>query len=194
MSDLDKILSKWVRLGANFNVEPSEEVLDIEALILETATFIPQFARLFSMTVTWLANHEDLVNRHRLAQKIRTTAKIEQSAILGYTLTTAQKVSGSKHYNLAIKECKPLLSPRPLFDVDKTNLKTLRFVEQFSEPEAKKWGLWATEERHYADALRPVSWIMDMNPSLRYRVFFGGRLPSTVISCLIEDPNYGQSG
>jgi hypothetical protein len=194
MNSLNKTLSMWARLGASFSISGSRNHIDLERLILQSTTYIPEFPRLKSMTVAWLSTHEALVSRHRLASLIKTEANELQSAILGYILSSVKNDTGSSHFNIAIKECHPLSIFQPLYDIDRTNDKTIKFAKEFSDAEGKNWGLWATEERPYTQKdLRPLAWIMKNNPSLHYRAIFRGKLQSTIISFLLEDPSLGSS-
>lgn len=194
MNSLNKILSMWTSLGASFNVPKSRGQIDLEKLILQSTLYIPEFPRLKSMIVAWLSSYESLVSRHRLASIIKTEANELQSAILGYALSLVKNDTGSSHFNIAIKECHPLSTYRPLYDIDRSNDKSIKYAMDYSDNEGKNWGLWATEERPYTEKdLRPLSWIMKNNPSLHYRAIFRGKLQSTIISFLLEDPLLGSS-
>jgi hypothetical protein len=196
MSDalsLERILSRWVRLGAAFDSPAARKTPDIEQLLVETAHVIPQFARLHSMMISWLTPYRRLVCRHRLAALAGQITSPQQSSALGLTLTLARNHAESDHFNLAIKACKPLRAPIPLFDIDRQNDKFIALARKLSCPEGRQWGLWTPPERLYDDAIRPHSWIMRNNPSLHIRAVFSGKLPASILATLESDPSAGRS-
>jgi hypothetical protein len=194
MSDaLDKTISRWVRLGATFNAPPARKTPDIERLLVETARVIPQLARLHSMMISWLVRYQRLVCRHRLAALARQIKSPEQSASLGLTLTLCRNCAESDHFNLAIKACKPLAVPIPMFHIDRQNEKLITLAGKLSCQEGRQWGLWTPRERLYDDAIRPHSWIMRKNPSLHNRAIFSGKLQASILVTLESNPSAGQS-
>ncbi len=193
MTDLDRLLSQWTRLGAMFNVRPARRTPDIEQLLIDTMSFIPVFARLHPMTVSWLRRYYRLVCRHRLAVLANAIDDPRQSAVLGYVLTKAKQESHVDHFNLAIKACRPLSKSQPLYDVYRRNSTMIALAKKQSEPMGKKWHLWAPPERVYEDAIRPAEWVMSKNPSLKPRADFGGKLPASILVTLQNDPDAGKS-
>ena len=193
MSELNYVLSKWRKLGTSFNVEPCKETPNIENLIILSARYIPEFSRLLPMLEAWLSKYEVLVCRHHLARMVSQLQDQKSSAILGYLFSRLRAKTESKHFNIVIKQCKPLFQPEPLFHVDQKNDKTKAFAERFSEPEAIEWGLWASHERPYESAIMDSTWLMKENPTLHYRALFSGKLQATIISVLLESEDHGQS-
>lgn len=194
MSDsLERILSRWVRLGAAFNAPPARKTPDIERLLVETARVMPQFARVHSMMISWLMRCRRLVCRHRLAALAEQIESPEQSAALGLTLTLTRNYAQSDHFNLAVKACKPLAPPMPMFDIDRQNGKFIVLAKKLSCQEGRQWGLWTPKERLYDDAIRPHSWIMRKNPSLHNRAIFSGKLQASILVTLESNPSAGRS-
>ena len=190
---LEKIISRWVRLGAAFNAPPARKTPDIERLLVETALVMPQSARVHSMMISWLVRYRQLVCRHRLAALTRRIESPQQSAALGLTLTLARNCAESDHFNLAVKACKPLAPPMPMFQIDRRNKKFAALARKLSCDEGRRWGLWTPKERLYDDAIRPHSWIMRKNPSLHNRAVFGGKLQASILVTLESDPSAGRS-
>jgi hypothetical protein len=167
--------------------------MDTPVLLIDTAAVVPQFARLHSMTVSWLLSYEKLVCRHRLAVQAREMTSPLQSATLGYTLSMVRDIGSTAHFNLAINACESLSEPQPLFDVYSKNPRLQDVARDSSTPLAKKWGLWAPEDRLYTDAIRPTVWIMSNNPSLKSRAIFQGKLQATIMETIKADPDAGKS-
>lgn len=189
----DTILSQWAKIGALFNAEPSEQTPDIEKLLIETAIFCPQMPRLMPVCVTWLTRYYRLVCRHRLAGFTSDVSDEDTSAGLGLILTMAKKHAGTGHFNLAIKACKPIYPPEPLFASDKISEKLSLLVKGRSCELGRKWGLWYEDIQLKEDAVRPLDWLMDQNPSLKQRALFGGNLRASILETLRFCPDFGES-
>jgi hypothetical protein len=189
----DEILSQWARLGAFFNVEPSQETPDIEWLLISTAEILPQSPRLMAVCVTWLTGYYRLVCRHRLAGFAWQIENAEMSAGLGLILTMAKKHVGTDHFNLAIKACKPTDTPKSLFASDQISEKLSLLVKNRSCDLGCQWGLWCEEIELKTDAVRPLGWVMDQNPLLKQRALFGGNLRASILETLRFCPDSGES-
>ena len=193
MSKLDSITKQWIRLGALFSGRPASKTPDIEILLINTAEILPQSARLQSMMISWITRYEKLICRHRLAAMAGEITSPKQSATLGLTLSIAKHTCLTSHFNLTINTCCPLSDPEPLFDVYMANHKMRQLAKETTTALGLKWGLWASEERVYEDAIRPVSWIINNNPTLKTRALFAGKLPASILATLEANPGAGKS-
>jgi len=191
--DNDKILRQWARLGILFNVRPAGRTPDIEQLLMNTAVILPQIPRLLPACVTWLRRYDRLVCRHRLAGMATTVLDADASAAMGLLLSMAKDFSGTDHFNLIIKQCRPLKTPKPLFDVDRLSEKLLRLSQENSSPISRKWGLWCETVELKEDAVCPLEWVMQHNPSLHQRAIFNGNLRASILETLAHDKQAGQS-
>lgn len=189
----DTVLSQWARLGAFFNAEPAELTPDIEMLLIETAGLAPEMPRLFTVCVTWLTYYHRLVCRHRLAKLAVDISGTEASAVLGLLLSSARYKTNTDHFNLVIKQCKPVTVPEPLFIPDRKSTGLAKLAESRSCELGKQWGLWCEDVQLKDDAVRPLNWLMDNNPSIQYRALFGGNLRASILETLAFDPDAGQS-
>jgi hypothetical protein len=187
------ILSQWVRLGAMFHVRSASRTPDIETLLIDTSRVLPAFPRLFAMMVSWLVRYHRLICRHRLAALAERIETPESSAVLGYVLTAAGRLAQSDHFNLAVKLCRPLSKPQPLFNVYRRNSTMTKLARRQADPLGIAWGLWAPPERLYDDAIQPPAWVMDHNPSLKSRAMFGGQLAASILTTLKTNPGAGKS-
>lgn len=193
LNPLDTLLSRWVRLGAMFNVSAAAQTPDIEMLLIASARILPEEARLFAMTVSWLARYHRLVCRHRLAAVAEGISDPVHSATLGYVLSAAGRYARTDHFNLAVKGCRPLSTPQPLYHAYQRNSRMVELARQEAEPLGVSWGLWTPSERLYEDVIQPAAWVMKRNPSLRYRAFFGGQLAGSILATLKANPEAGRS-
>jgi hypothetical protein len=188
----DKILHQWARLGILFNVRPSGKTPDIEKLLVDTAIMLPYMPRLLPASVTWLTCYERLVCRHRLAGLAAVISDVDTAA-MGLLLSIAKDFSGTDHFNLVIKKCRPLKKPKPLFEVDRKARQLWRLSQTNSSPISRKWGLWCEPVKLKENAVRPLTWVMQHNPSLQQRAVFSGNLRASILETLAHDKQAGQS-
>jgi hypothetical protein len=192
-SDIDHLFSQWARLGALFEIQPSRTTPDVERLLIATAGAIPASARLHAMAVSWLGRHDRLVCRHRLAVLASQLHSRLSSAVLGHVLSAARRVGRTRHFNLPVKACQPLETPRPLFDAYRGNPALIELARSQTDEIGRTWGLWGPGDRHYDDAIRPAEWIMTNNPALMPRALFSGGLAASILVTLDETPRAGES-
>jgi hypothetical protein len=190
---LDNLLARWVRVGAMYNVASARKSPDIEVLLVDTVRLLPEFARLLPMTVTWLSQYYRLVCRHRLVHKVNLVLDETQIAAMGMLLDMVRQVTSIDHFNLVIRQCQPLQQPRPLFHLDDQSPTLTDMVEQTTCDAGQTWGLWCQPVSLKPDAIRPLPWIMDKNPSYQRRAIFGGNLRASILVILATDPSVGQS-
>ena len=189
----DVILSQWARLGAFFNIEPAEQTPDIERLLIKTAELSPDAPRLFVICVTWLTRYYCLVCRHRLAKFAAEISEKDASATLGLMLSLTKHNANTDHFNLVIKHCKPIAAPKPLFILDRKSAALAKLAESRSCDLGQQWGLWCEDIKLKDDAVRPLSWLMDKNPSMQYRALFGGNLRASILETLAFNPESRKS-
>jgi len=79
----DMIAAQWCRLGVLFKARPSRQTPDLERLLIDTATYIPDNPPLFVMSVAWLCHYGSLVAKHRLAQMASKLEDANALAVLG---------------------------------------------------------------------------------------------------------------
>ena len=189
----DTVLKQWNRLGAFFNVESAEKTPDIEQLLIETAVYCPMMPRLVAITVTWLTQYYRLVCRHRLAKFTGDIADTDTSAALGLILAMTKHYTSTDHFNLIIKMCHPVVPSKPLFHADRQSDALAKLANRHSSDLGCKWGLWCEDVQLKEDAIRPLNWLMDQNPSLQYRALFGGNLRASILEVLRFTPDAAQS-
>ena len=180
------LTAQWKHWGAGFNVPPCAGPVNLEGLLIDTATDLAGNPRLFVMAVTWLVEHHEIVEMEQLA-KLADKLRGRDSARLGLLLETAQEFIGSDVFSQAVAACQPWEPAEPLFDVDRSSPGMARLARQSAGPTSRKWGLWAqpiTELKH--DAMRPASWIAQNNPTFLLRNLLKGDVRSKVITALAE--------
>jgi hypothetical protein len=176
-----------------FNTDIAEDACDIEQLIIDTAWQAPLNPRLFACALNWLAVYQRLVCRHRLAAFAAGLDDATISATLGLMLEFVKERTGTDHFNLVLKECKPLEQPIPLFIIDRQSDKFANLSRFKSDSIAIKWGLWCDKPKFQTDMLRPQSWIWVNNPNLAQRAVFNGNLKASILETLRFNSNAGES-
>ncbi|MCE5326379.1 MAG: hypothetical protein LLG01_08165 [Planctomycetaceae bacterium] len=184
MKALDHILvAKWARLGVMFNVPPWRQTPDLEGLLIETVSQIPDNPRLFVMTATWLGRYSPLVARHRLAV-MAAELPDPASAVLGLLLDTAAEITPAASMEMVRARCRPAPAPMPLFTADRTTPALRAPARSAASTISKRWNVWAEPVDSKADALRPADWVMQHNCSMKVRAVFRGTLRASVLACL----------
>lgn len=179
--------SHWSRLGAHFVAAPAPRTPDIERLLLETGSALKENPRLFPMVVTWLVHYSDFVAKHRLKRLIAESTDREQRAALGLLLETAIEFGAARDLRYALEVCAPLPAPRPLYDFQREDKVFAEIAEETASALSKKWGLWVPEIELKNDAIRPVSFLLGQNPSLRGRIVRKGDLRASILETLRFD-------
>src|SRR5450432_2895159 len=172
-----------------FNIPSAKTSPDVEQLLLDTARMASADTRLFVLAASWLARYGEYVAKHRLARLIRDTLEREHRPTLGFLLEWAkiQSKSNASRFNLAIDACGNAIDGRPLSEVEHRNALFSRLAEQRASALSRKWGRWLTEFEPKDNALRPIEWIAEHNPSLNTRALTGGDLAASVLAeCEIE--------
>ncbi|MGA3067619.1 MAG: hypothetical protein ABSF29_12320 [Tepidisphaeraceae bacterium] len=191
----ESIENQWARLGAMFNVSASRREVDVERLLLETARRAAVDSRLFILAVTWLAKYGDYVAKHRLAHLILHELEEEHQATMGLMLDLAREngANNARRFNQAIQNCKFAVDERPLFDIDRRNAFFIRAAEKNASALSRKWGRWVEDFELKDDAIRTAAWIVEHNPSMRWRGDFKGGLRASILAELDAHPKSGRS-
>ena len=189
----ETIAAQWSRLGVLFNVSPSRQPPDLERLLIDTAGQIPANPRLFIMAATWLARYGRLVAKHRLVQMVGQLEDAAAVAALGLLLDTADTMCHADVLDVVKSACRPAPAPMPLFIVDRASPGLAEFARSRASVLSKRWNLWAETIELKMDALRPLDWIMERNPSMQVRAVFSGGLRTSILACLQYDVPAGAS-
>jgi hypothetical protein len=163
-SELQRLASRWRKLGIGFNVAPAGRTPDVERLLIATASAVQADARLFEMVVSWLIQNARLVAVHRLAamaQSIREDR--DASPALGLMLELAEAHGATRSFGAAVRACVPAREPDALFDIDRRSAATVRLVRDGAVPISVRWGRWIDEFTPHVAALRPLDWIVAHN-------------------------------
>jgi hypothetical protein len=192
---INHAVAEWVRLGAMFNASPARHEVDLERSLLETARCAAGNSRLIILAVTWLAKYGGYVAKHRLARLILHELETEFRPTMGLMLDLSREKSASRchRFNAAIKACGGAIDQRPLLDIDRQNGFFVHEAKRNASTTSLKWGRWIEDFELKADALRPASWIVQKNRSMRLRADFKGDLRASILAELDVNPNSGES-
>ena len=181
------IAAQWSRLGVLFNVSPSRQTPDLERLLIDTAGGIPDNPRLFTMAATWLGRYGRLVAKRRLIRMVGKLQDANAVAALGLLLDTVGAMCHTDALDAVRSACRPAPMPMPLFTVDRVSPGLAEFARARASGLSKRWNLWAEAIELKVDAIRPLDWIMEKNPSLQVRAVFAGGLRCSALACLQHD-------
>lgn len=184
---LDHLIARWSRAGILFGQRPARTSPDPERLLLATARLIPQSPRLYQHVIAWLSQYDCFIARHRLKRLILDELEPAHRPALGLILDLAIEHGASRELNKAANECGQLTEPQPLFAIHQTSPLRRDLARRTASPTAIQRGLWAPEIELTLDALRPVNWIIQHNPSYRERAIRKGDLRCTILETLARD-------
>lgn len=173
-----ELRAQWSRLGVGYTIEAAKEPVDLEGLILRTASVVSRDARLFWGAASWLKRYGELVDGRRLGRKL---GKDVGSAHLA-ALVIASEAPALKGL---LTKCRPLRKHRPLFDVMASSPVLRDKVEKGALPEFRRWGLLLDELSLNLDSLRPVSWVLRQNRGLLIRAVLGASLRAELFDTLL---------
>ena len=187
------VISQWTRIGVLFNTLESNCTPDIENLLIETARHIPTNPRLFTMAVTWLGQYRLLVARRRIAQMAAGIDDPVHSATLGLVLDTVRTMHHIDAFDAVISICHRHREAMPLFVADRANPALATFARDQSSRLGRRWKLWSDAVDLKPQAVRPIEWIIERNPSYQWRAVFAGSLRASILACLEYDLPMGSS-
>lgn len=187
------IAAQWARLGVLFNVSPARHTPDLERLLLDTAREIPNNPRLFILAVTWLSQYGRLVAKHRLARMVGELEDVTTLAVLGLLLDTVDTMGRTDLFCTVKSISSPAPTPAPLFAADRASHALAEFVRSHASKLSQRWNLWTEDIELKIDALRPLDWIVEKNPSMQVRAIFSGGLRASILACLQFDAPSGAS-
>ncbi|MGA2232755.1 MAG: hypothetical protein ABSH22_17790 [Tepidisphaeraceae bacterium] len=184
-----------MRIGAMLNVRACDREVDLERMLLETSRQASGNFRLFILAVTWLAKYGEFAAKHRLARLIYHELGAEHRAALGLMLDLAREkgINNSHRFNQAMIACGRATDQRPLLDIDRRSDFFVRMARKNASAASLKWGRWVGDFELKEDAIRPASWIIEHNPSMRWRGDFKGDLRASVLAELEANAQSGAS-
>lgn len=185
--------ARWARVGVLFHVSPHPHTPDLERLLLETTGQLQENPRLLVMTATWLSRYHRLIARHRFARMVGEYQDPNALAALGLLLDTVAARANLHELGPVKSLCRPAPTAMPLFNVDRATPAMAAFVHRRASRLSRKWKLWAEEMELKPEALRPLGWILEANPSVQMRAIFGGNLRASILACLEFDRPDGAS-
>jgi len=156
--------AQWARLGAFLRVASTDAPVDLEALLIATASAAPDDARLLIIMGSWLQQYAPVVDTDRLQRMIVEHDRIARdgwpvtSATLGAALTWASD-DNAPPLRQAAAACRPLDPPQWLSRVWAyvPALSALRRPDVM--PAFAAWGLWHTDATFKTSIIRPRWWI-----------------------------------
>ena len=190
---ITQIFQAWTRIGAGFATTPAKGSPDLEPLILATCRHITEEPRLYVVVASWLCQYYELVAKHRLAAIVAARFEPEHKPILGLLLDTVAIQTHSDHFKGVISLCARAEKPGPLYLFQRKNPLLAKIAEKQASSLSKKWNLWADPFEPKTDAIRPIGWVFEQNPSYRLRETFGGDLRASIIETIQSDSHAGAS-
>jgi hypothetical protein len=114
-------------------------------------------------------------------------------AALGLVVDTVGTMCHSDVLDIVESACLPAPAPLPLLAADRASPGLIEFAHSRASRLSRRWNLWVEPIEMKPNAVRPLDWIMEKNPSLQVRAVFSGSLRSSVLACLQYDVPSGAS-
>ncbi len=183
----NKIERDWARLGVLFGCKPSGATPDLERLLIRTARHCPGNARLFPTVVTWLSKYSEYIARHRLKHLAATELTQSEKAVLGLIIEEALGHGATKDLQIVAEICLPRVEAGPLSDAQRESPVLAQIAEKHASEASRKWGVWVPPVTLKTDAIRPVEWLLEHNPSYLSRITRKGDLRVSILVSLRQD-------
>jgi DNA-binding MarR family transcriptional regulator len=188
-ADAIDLYPSWRRIGVNFTGAASAEPVDVERLIIATASRASTDERLTVCAASWLAQYHDLVDGRRLSELTRETS-LRTRGYLGAMLSLAiDGVDGAgraPQFDTALSHCRPLRDAQPFYDSTNT-LPALRlWMLQRALPIYRRWHLWHDDASLQHKSVQSLRQLLKV-PELRARALLG---PSIEASCIAHTQQY----
>jgi hypothetical protein len=187
--EVDRLYAAWRRLGVNFAVASCTEMVEVEPLILATATVAGADERLTICAISWLVRYHSFVDGRRLSELTRDSAPSVRT-YLGIMLSLAIEAPDggagrAPQYEAALAHCKPLRRPRALYD----NIEALPafrdWARTHSLPVYRRWGFWHDDVTLKLVSVHPLAQILKV-PELRARALCGPSIEAVLIALAMD--------
>lgn len=179
----EDLLAEWSRLGILWCVPASRRTPDVEQLIVRSLSLVGRNPRVLILLGSWLSVFWRCVGRDRLVQLALAAPPMEQ-AVLGIALETADVWIGSSVFSGCAKRLSHVAPPYPLLEVERERPALARLSQLEASPVSCRWGLWCRPIEPKLDAIRPVRYVMETNPSLKTRAMFKGSLKTSLLAAM----------
>jgi hypothetical protein len=181
--DAALLYPSWRRLGIAFTGHATTTPVDVELLIIETATAAAADERLTVCAASWLASFHAFVDGRRLSECARAATKHTQ-AYLGAILSLAQDspdgCGNAPQFTAALSHCMPLTVAQPLYDIAGDFPAHRSWMKAKALPIFQQWNLWHDDASLQRKSLHKLETIITV-PELRARALMG---PSLEAACL----------
>ena len=174
----------WSRLGFSFGGEVASSASNLEAILVASLQQARGDSRLFLGAATWLHSYGFLVDGYDLVRRMGKTFSPPHSSLLAVLVSA----SSSPHLKGLLAHCEALPEEEILFDVMQQNEILRTKVTSSAIPRIRQWGLLVDDLELKPDSLRPISWVLRMNPELRIRALLGANLRAAVLNRLLTGP------
>ena len=173
----------WRRIGINFTGASSTEPVDLESLILATASAASTDERLTVCAASWLGQFHDLIDGRRLSELTRA-ASLRTRAYLGALLSLAIEAPDGAgrvpQFDTALSHCRPLRRPQSFYDVANKSAAQRSWMQLRALPLYRRWHLWHDESILQHKSIHSLDQLLKV-PELRARAVLG---PSIEASCI----------
>jgi hypothetical protein len=174
---------QWRRLGINFTGPSSTHTVDVENLILATASVASTDERLTICATSWLARFHDLVDGRRLSEQARGSTPRTRAylgAMLSLAMEAPEGARQAPQFASALSHCLPLRKAQAFYDSAEQLSATRTWMQQNSLPLYRRWHLWHDDMTLQLKSIHDLEHVLK-TPELRARAVLG---PSIEANCI----------
>ena len=180
---LEDLYASWRRLGVNFTGTSSALPVDVERLILATASVAGADEHLTICAVSWLAGYHAFIDGRRLSELTREatpTTRAYLGALLSLAIEAPEGAGRALEFETALSHCRPMRRLRAFYDIFERMPSYRDRVRTHALPLYRRWGLWHDDMALKRESIHALDWLLRV-PELRARALCG---PSIEASCI----------
>ena len=183
-ADAADLYPLWRRIGINFTGASSTEPVDVESLILATASVASTDERLTVCVASWLAQFHDFIDGRRLSELTRAApprTRAYLGALLALAIEAPDGAGRTPQFYTALSHCRPLRRPQPFYNIANKSPAQRSWMQQRALPLYRRWHLWHDEAILQHKSIHSLEQLLKV-PELRARAVLG---PSIEANCIV---------
>jgi DNA-binding MarR family transcriptional regulator len=173
----------WKRLGINFTGPSNPHPVDVEKLIIATATSASTDERLTVCAAAWLARFHDLIDGRRLSELTRESSARTRAylgALLSLAIEAPDGAGRAPQFDAALSHCRHMQQAQPFYDTAYGLPVQQKWMQEHTLPLFRRWRLWHDDANLQHKSVHSLDRVLKV-PELRARAFLG---PSIEANCV----------
>jgi DNA-binding MarR family transcriptional regulator len=173
----------WRRIGINFTGQSATHAVDVERLVLTTASLASTDERLTVCAASWLAQFHDLVDGRRLSELTREATPRTRAylgALLSLAVEAPQGAGRAPQFDTALSHCSALRRAQPFYIGANRRWMRKRSLTLYG-----RWHLWHDEATLQHKSIHSLERLFEV-PELRARALLGPSIEASCVAYTLE--------